>query len=306
MADQWPFTSLVWLPARTGAQAVYLTTGEGISENGIVVQPGLRGFDAPSFQYSYTETPGLDGAHLNKVRIPSREIFIPVYIQGSDRGDFLTKKRNFLKAINPVGSFNAGRLYVIEGDSSTRTIDLYYQDGAEGDYGVAAGGFHWQKYGLRFLAMDPYFYGSTTETRTFRGDSGDLTPFFSSPFFGLHLNKTLSFNGSVTLDIVGDVDTWPIWKITGPVESATFTNHSVNQEFTFTYSLLAGDSITIDTRPGIKTVTHSDGDNLWSALDPNPQFWPVAPYANEIEIGVTGSTSATEISIEYTPRYLSA
>lgn len=306
MADQWPFTNLVWLPARSGAQAVYLTTGDGVSENGIVVQPGMRGFDAPSFQYSYEESPGLDGAHFNDVRITSREIFIPVMIIGSDRGDFLTKKRAFLSAINPIGSFNAGKLYVTEGDASSRTIDLYYMDGAEGDYGTATGGFVWQKYGLRFVAMDPYFYGAQVETRTWTGDVGELTPFFSSPFFGLNLNKTLSFNGSVTLDVTGDVDSWPIWTVKGPLDSVTFTNNSMGQEFTLTHSLLSGDSITIDTRPGKKTVKHEDGTNLWSNLEPNPQFWPVAPYWNEIEINVTNATSATEITIEYTPRFLSA
>ncbi|MEU1881894.1 phage tail domain-containing protein [Streptosporangium sp. NPDC020072] len=303
----WPQTRLVWLPNQAGAVAVTLASGEGVSPSGVAVQPGARGFDAPTFQYSYTETPALDGAHINRVRIPSREIFIPVYIEGSDRGDFLEKKRSLLRSLNPLGSNGAGRLYVVEGDSSTRTIDMHYFDGAEGDYGVDVGGFHWQRYGLRFMALDPYFYSSTVETRTWRGDVEDLVPFFSSPFLGLHLAKTLSFNGQVTLDVYGDVDTWPIWYVTGPLEDVTFVNHSIGQSFTLTHQLLSGQSVTIDTTPGKKTVRLDGvGTNLWDKLGPNPQIWPIAPYWNEIELTVNGVTNETEITLEYRPRYLSA
>lgn len=306
MASQWPFTQLLWVPSKPGSEAVVLTEGSGVTTNGVVVQPGIRGFDAPTFQYSYTESPGLDGAHLNKVRVPAREIFIPVYIEGADRGEYLLRKRAFLNAMNPLGSLGPGRLFVIEGDSSMRTIDLYYLDGAEGDEGVSSAGFHWCKYGLRFLALDPYFYSTDVEVRTFRGDVGDLKPFFGTPFFGLNLNKTLSFNGNVTLDVHGDVDSWPIWTIRGPLDSVTFVNNSLNQSFTFTYPLLDGEYVTIDTTPGKKTVKLDDDINLWEYLSPNPQLWPVASYWNEIEIQVTGVTSTTEITIEYVPRFLSA
>lgn len=306
MVNQWPFTNLIWVPARAGSPPVYLTVGQGVTENGIVVQPGIRGFDAPTYQFAYTESPGLDGAHLNRVRVPSREVFIPIYIEGNDRGDYLTKKRALLSAMNPLGSFGPGRLFVIEGDSTVRTIDMYYLDGAEGDEGVDSAGFHWCRYGLRFIALDPFFYGSTVEARTFRGDVAELKPFFGTPFFGLNLNKTLSFNGTVTLDVHGDVDSWPVWNIVGPLDSVTFINHSLGQSFQFTYPLLAGQVATIDTTPGKKTVKLDDGTNLWDRLSSNPQLWPVAPYWNEIEITVTGVASATEISLEYLPRYLSA
>lgn len=306
MATQWPYTHLIWLPSKPGAAPIFLTEGEGVTANGVVVQPGIKGFDAPTFNYSYTESPGLDGAHLNRVRVPSREVFIPIYIEGDDRGDYLAKKRIFLNSMNPLGSTGPGRLYIIEGDSTVRTIDMYYLDGAEGDEGVSAAGFHWCKYGLRFIALDPYFYGSDIEVRTFKGDVEDLKPFFGSPFFGLALNKTLSFNGAVTLDVTGDVESWPIWTIKGPLDEVTFTNNSLGQSFQLTYVLAEGETVVIDTTPGKKTVKLDEVTNLWEHLSPNPQLWPVASYWNDIEIQVTGVTSTTEIVIEYVPRYLSA
>lgn len=302
----WPFTKLVWVPSAPGAQVVNLTLGQGVTNNGIVVQPGVKGFDAPIFQHSHTETPGIDGGHYNATRVPPREIFIPVYIEGADRGQFLQRKRAFLSAISPLGSLTPGRLYITEGDGSTRTIDLHYFDGAEGDENVDAAGFHWCKYGLRFVAMDPYFYASSTVTRTWTGDVEDMLPFFGSPFFGLALNRTLSFNGEVTLDTVGDVDSWPVWIIEGPIQSATFINHSLNQTFELIYQIEEGEIVTIDTRPGKKTVRSETGLNLWEFLGPNPQMWPVGPQSNQVEIFVNGVTNNTSVTISYLPRYLSA
>lgn len=268
--------------------------------------PGIKGFDAPTFDYSYTESPGLDGAHLNRVRVPSREIFIPIYIEGEDRGEFLTNKRAFLQSMSPLGAVGAGALYISEGDSSTRYINAYYLDGAEGDEGVNAAGFHWCKYGLRFLAFDPFFYASDVETITFRGDATELIPFFSSPFLGLHLSQSQSFNGSTFLNVLGDADCFPVWSISGPMDTATFTNVSSGLSFTVNYQLLEGDTATIDTTPGKKTATLDDGTNIWQYLGTNPQLWPIAPYANEIDITVTGITSSTEVNLEYRPRFLSA
>lgn len=303
----WPRTQLVWLPNKDGADAIFLTLGDGMTTfSGVSVSPGLKGFDQPTFNYSYTESPGLDGAHLNRVRVPSRELFIPIYIEGDDRGDFLAKKRSFLQAMSPLGTAGAGQLHVGEGDSSVRYINAYYLDGAEGDEGINAAGFHWCKYGLRFLAFDPFFYGAEIQTATFRGDATELIPFFSSPFLGLHLTQSQSFNGSTFLNVAGDADCYPVWKLNGPMDTATLTNVSSGLSFTLNYGLLTGETAIIDTTPGQKTAKLDDGTNIWNYLGPNPQLWPVAPYANEIDIQVTGITSATEVVLEYRPRFLSA
>lgn len=307
MTDQWPYTQLFWTPNRDSATPIKIAGSGSLSFAGISTLPGVKGLDAPPYLYSFTETPGLDGAHLNNVRVPSREIFIPIYLEGDSRGQLLQRKRDFINALSPIGQNGPGRLTVTEGDNSSRVIDAYYQAGAEGDEGKDISGFYWCKYGLIFRAFDPYFYASEVESRTFRGDTSDIESFFSSPFFGLHLNTTLAFNGSISLDVVGDVSSWPVWTIRGPIDKAVFANIALAQEFTITHTIEVGESIVVDTTPGRKSVRLlSDDSNLWPALSPNPQLWPIAPYSNQIEITLEGLSVDTEVILEYRPRYLSA
>nr|WP_245691102.1 phage tail domain-containing protein [Sinosporangium album] len=265
----------------------------------------MRGLHAPTYTHVYTETPGLDGAHLAQTRVSPREVFIPVFIEGGTRAEAVARRRTLVSALNPAG-VNTGRLTVNETGQEGRYIDLVYMDGAEGDEGQDAAGNYWCNYGLRFLALDPFFYSSTAVTHLFRSDAAGRTPFFSMPFLGLHLNRDLAFNGNIIVSTVGEVDTWPVWVLDGPLSGVTFKSVTLNREFTFTYQLGAGQRVTIDTRPGRKSVIGPLGVNLWEHIGSNPQFWAIGPSENQIQLAVAGMTADTLITLEYRPRYLGA
>ena len=73
------------------------------------------------------------------------------------------------------------------------------------------------------------------------------------------------------------------------------------------YVLLGGESVTIDTRPGAKTVTKQDGSSLFGQLAFPPQLWSLAQGSNSVRIEFTGaSASASAVTLSYFKRYLSA
>lgn len=285
-------------------QSTYnLTSGA----NGIWTLPGVRGLDAPPFQLSYDEQPALDGGNARHVRALTREVFLPLHLEAPDRPSLLALKRGLIASLNPT--YGPARITVTEGDNTSRFLDAYYVSGAEGDEGQDVAGFTWLRMGLTFRAMDPYWYSGTTVVRTFQSTAGELVPFFSDPFLGLHINRTHSLNQETQLTVSGDVETWPEWIITGPIDSAKFTRYdgATESSFELTTSLVSGDTVYIDTRPGQKQVTHVEsGDNLWDSLGPNPNLWAVKPGQNTIRIDLEGTNNNTSVRLTYRPRFVSS
>jgi hypothetical protein len=61
-----------------------------------------------------------------------------------------------------------------------------------------------------------------------------------------------------------------------------------------TATLLAGDSLVIDTRPGSQSVRRGDGTSLMNALGTDPALWPLLDgVVNSVSCQLTGATSAS-------------
>lgn len=280
----------------------------------IIAMKGISGFEAPPVTVFYDELNALDGGLFRHTRASAREIFIPVVIWASTRPDFLTLKRSFLARLNPA--LGPGRISVTEGDNTTRFVDCYYVGGAEGSYTEDEGGFYWQKYGLEFRAMDPYWYDATPIQIDWTSESADLESFFGDPgepFFGLRLNPSRSINGSTPITSVGDYDTWPTWNITGPVDGVSMAVSGASTgAFALDVSLSSGEVVHVDTRPSkrriIKLTTPPIlvGQNFWRTLNPGDSFWPLKPGINTINITAGSVGPGTAITMNYRPRYYSA
>jgi hypothetical protein len=78
----------------------------------------------------------------------------------------------------------------------------------------------------------------------------------------------------------------------------------LNYDFTAT-----GDTVTIDTRPGVKTAVNAAGTNVWQYFGPNPKLWEFVPGNNVVSFAMTltGGTTSTSITgnlgLSYRPRY---
>jgi hypothetical protein len=318
----YPATKIEWVALSPNGQgdpipgtSISLTDyADSLTGGRVYVLKGITGFDAPTHEVFYDELNGLDGGLFRHARTTTREIFIPVIMWATSRPDFLELKRDFLARINPLNG--PGRILVTEGDNTSRYLDCYYTGGAEGTYSEDEGGFFWQKYGLVFRAMDPYWYDASPVQINWTSGSADVVPFFGlpgEPFFGLRLNPSRSINGAAEVTSIGDFDAWPTWFITGPVEGVVFTAEGASEgEFTLNVSLGTGEVLYVDTRPSRRRILKLTdppiiaGTNFWSVLEPGDAFWPLKHGVTTITI-TAGSVSAdTAISMNYRPRYYSA
>lgn len=316
----YPTTKIEWVALTQNSQgdpfpgtATSLTDYSDPATGGrIITMNGIQGFDAPTIELFYDEMSGLDGGLYRDTRVTSREIFIPIAMWATSRPDFLSLKRGFLAKIIQ----GLGRIRVTEGDNSTRYLDCRYLGGAEGVYTEDEGGFFWQKYGLSFRAMDPYFYDENPIQINWTSASADLKSFFGDPgdpFFGLRLNPSRSINGSTSVAFTGDYDTWPTWTITGPVSGVTMTVSGASTgSFTLDASLGADEVLYVDTRPSRRRILKLDappiiaGQNFWRVLHPGDTFWPLSPGENVITIDAGSVGTTTAISMNFRPRYYSA
>lgn len=138
--------------------------------------------------------------------------------------------------------------------SDTYGIDGYYSGGLQ--FASSEMGSYDQKIAAQFFCPDPTFYAQQVET------------------------ETAGTGSTHNIIIEGDVQTFPVITIvnSGVVPSTpdfNITNMDTDDSIYFdgtsgsaTYSLAAGDTITIDLRWGHKTVTDGSGTNLMPWIDP--------------------------------------
>jgi hypothetical protein len=90
----------------------------------------------------------------------------------------------------------------------------------------------------------------------------------------------------------GSVDAWPVWRITGPVQGPTITNLDTGAVLRFdpTWSVPAGQTIEIDTRPGVRTVAFSPSGVSAAAQLRTRQWFPI-PAGGDVRVGFTTSGS---------------
>lgn len=299
--------------------------------SGIIVQPGIKGFDAPPYNLALDDLPALDGSAYRNVRATTRELFVPLFLWAPSRGQLVKLKRDLVSRFNPKKGI--GTLKVVEtdddGNLSSRFIDCFYSGGMEGDEQEGYG-FTFCTFGVILQAPDPYWYGEKQIpaptglagkppvnffTGKDRGAAGELT----GPFLpNVHLSQQNQPNNQYLIAVNGDVPSWPVWTITG-ANCDRFTLTRVGQSgepdaaLILNYTFPAGgDVVIIDTRPGYKTVRNSAGTNLWPNLGPNPHLWFLKEGSNNvlIQLSLIGGGSPVTITgnakLEFYPRYLGA
>lgn len=112
----------------------------------------------------------------------------------------------------------------------------------------------------------------------------------------------------------GSWKTYPIIRIGGPGEAIEIENVTTGDliEFDPAYSIDAGEIITIDLTPGVKTVTHSVDGNIIDQITDDSSLGtfhiaahPEAPGGvNVITVQVVDATAATWVQIEFLKRYI--
>jgi hypothetical protein len=275
----------------TGTVWPLTTTSDDL---GWFTRPEIGGWGAAPYEI-VTDPMARGGETVRFVRSKPTRITWPLHVFGEMHTDFVTRIRAVKRAFMlTVWRKEPGILRIRRPDGTGREIECYYE---EGFGGAPREDWTYANPVLTLFAPDGY-WRDVNPIRESRKYVGAAVNFFN-PYPTVASSQVL---GATTIYNPGDVLAWPTWTITGPATAVEATNETTGDSFTLTYTLTAGQTITITTlRP---TVRFQDGTNLSSALNwPNAVLWALLPDTNDITFTVSGANTGTKIEFEFYARY---
>ncbi|WP_259454011.1 phage tail family protein [Streptomyces ginkgonis] len=287
----------------SNGEVISLTGFTSRSWPAIFLQPGASGLDMPPVELHSDDSPNLDGSIFRSTRTGSREIMLPVYLYGIDRRSLRDLKQRLAVALNPA--HGPCRLEATEGDAQPRHLYCYYRGGMEGNEAEDSAGFRWAKYGLTFTAPDPWWYGP--DLRVAEWSFGIGKPFLGRPLYPFRISLG-GVDAQVPVVNPGQVEAWPHWEIKGPVRSFNLVGPSGDS-----FGMPSPDGadvvpdgrvLTVDTRPGHKSLIDDQGTNYWPRLAPNPRLWPIPAGRSEVALNVIAGSGTASVRLTLRPRYL--
>jgi hypothetical protein len=262
----------------------------------IEVLVGPTGRFMPPIDLVEQQVPFQAGTRLKQLYVKSREIDLPLGITGTSKSDLRTQVRYLLNMFNPL--LGDGTLKIIAEDGSQRLINCRYSSGLE----IQETGLPWQSVIVVLKAFDPFWYDGSTIVQTFKLNEN---PGMFFPILPLRLVSSTVF-ADITINNTGDVETYPEWIIQGPGESIKITNLTTGDVIHLDHPdavLDAGETITIDTSLFAKTVTKSDGTNLFYTISDDSSLWTLQEGNNSIQIEMANATAESSIQLSYRNRY---
>lgn len=262
---------------------------------------GRSGFDMPPVEHVTDRVPLRAGARHRTVLTGPRSLDLPLHFEALTYEAFRTKLRDIEAWFYPDPRKGAGKLRVVSPLGDTREITCWYESGLQGNEAVNAAGLIWRDVVITLYAPDPFWYDSAPTVANYT--LGTPAVFF--PLLPIKLTRVDIFSSAVANN-PGDVEAWPVWTLTGPMTGVVLTNKTPDpdQVVDMTYTLLAGETITIDTREDKRTVVKNDGTNLYGNLTAASYLWPLQKGANEIQIQMAGATADSKVNLSFQARYI--
>ena len=269
--------------------------------NGIKVLAGAQGLDAPTLVAQGRTPAGWDGEVIDSIAAEPREVFLPLRFAGSTLTDMTAKKRALLSFLNP--RLGAVTLEAAFPNGSRRWIDGFYLRGLDGSWDV--GNFHntRQLAGIVLRCPNPFWREPVQFTASWAVQNDTESPL---PILPLAPGSSDVLGTPNKVALPGDVETYGVWKITGPLTSVTVVDSGAGRSFTFTQTLIAGETWTIDTRRGVQGVFSPSGSRQRATLNRGAQFWPLRPGQSVVTTQVTGASVGAKVAVSADVLWLTA
>lgn len=266
----------------------------------LAVEWDVQGRGMPPPVYETELVPEQPGERLRAVRHGAREFVLRLWIEGASEAAMWTAVRDTIARMDPTRGDGKIRVTTVVGDQ--REIICRVQSGLELSERLNdTSGPEVQRAAVAFRASDPYWYDLSDTTETYSLNPSSATWF---PIFPLRLASSEVFTDA-TVTNTGDVETWPVWTITGPGSGIILRNLTTGKFLSLgALALSSGQVVTIDTRPGRKTITLNDSTNLFGYRTADSSLWPLARGANVIRIEMASATAASSVQLARKHRYL--
>lgn len=249
------------------------------------------GFMMPPISNTFLEG-AADGGVLRSSRVLMRPLDLGINVIASTReqmGVHVARLAKVLRQKSPLP-----RLVAEYANGEVYNLPFRYQSGLEGDYSRYNGDVF--NFILSLMCPNPYWTSNTSLTISIPVTSSGrgLLPMLSQ----LQLENGAA-TGVITVENPGEVDSWPVWEVTGPGGPITIELGDVG--FTIDATLAGTDKRIIDTGSG--TMVDETGANAYAEFAPAPKLFPIPPGLSAISIFMD-SPVAGESSIvgTYQPR----
>jgi phage-related protein len=257
---------------------------------------------APNPVFEADGVPGQSGQRLRFVRHDVHEFAMKFWLTDVSEEALRTQLRSSIFKMDPTRGI--GRLRVIAPGGDSREIFCRVSSGL----GISEvlgedSAFYAQRISATFIAHDPYWYAVGDTAIVYTGDVAVATFF---PFFPLRLSASAVFANDNSINNPGDLEAWPVWTIAGPASNIVLSNLTTSESITLNTAIVSGSTISIDTRPGAKTVLADDGTSLFPLMTPTSSLFSLARGDNHIQIAMDSTTSTSSVRLAFRPRYLAA
>ncbi|MEM9135696.1 MAG: hypothetical protein AAGE88_25425 [Actinomycetota bacterium] len=215
------------------------------------------------------------GERFEAVTAAPRLVSVPILIEGATEQEVDVFLGTLGRMVNPQSG--PCRIIHQRPDGYGREISAYYVQGGE-RVRVEHNGKRFVRVPLVFRAMDPPFWRPTAR-------SDDLETAQFDDAYASGSNYVEIVNG-------GDVEVWPRFRFTPPVQNIEIASLNTGQVFRIIRKVF-GEQIDIDTDPRGFQVLLNQADAFDALMDPNSEFFPLQPGVNRLIFRAAGQSSAT-------------
>lgn len=242
------------------------------------------------------DIPGVDGTHVQGVKVEPREIPCTVYVHGTSREDMYRARFELIKMLSGK---DEGWLYY---SNDYITVRIKARSVLPGNFTERVANYN--KCDIKFHCADPKWQALDTNTAHIAYVEGVGLTFpttFNAVQFGTRQMRT-------TIDCQSSADETPVKIIVeGQAIHPTLQNTTTGEKIKFeNLSMGAGDTLVIDTTPGAMKAEYTTGGNTVKAfnmLDPTSVLWQFKPGTNVIAYSSDDDSQNARITIEWVNRY---
>lgn len=268
-----------------------------------ILERGLAGFGRPPMRLR-TDLSASDGGVFRFQRRDMREIDMPITVSGVDRADVEANLRRLQRVLDN-SSGTGTTLKVSNPEGGTWSIVGYFVSGANTVFGEDATQA-FARWVIVLRCPNPFWTSSQVVNYSVSVASTSGRGLFNpNSLVNMKVTSSQVF-GSITVDNpLGDVPSYPTWKLVGPFSSAAITLNGVGFTYTPASPVTAGNFVIVNTEAA--TIVDQSAANAYSGLTTAPKFFQIPSGSSTISVLLTGSgggtpTSATTALLSFSPR----
>lgn len=270
---------------RADGTSIELADGAGYK-----VQAGVQGLDDPTLDFLEHTPAGWDGSIVDSILAEAREVFLPIQMLAQDLMTLRALKQALTSYLNPRRG--PVTLKVTLPDASSRLIDGYYRP-VPGTMDADNWWVSGQNVGIVIRCPQP-FWRSEIDWKVAWVQQDDRPSILPILPLGPADSDALGATNPVT--IAGDVETYPVWSITGPLTACTITDVGTGRTFTLTASISDGETWIVDTRRGRQGVFDNTGARSRASLNAGADLFPLQPGVSQVQTTVVGASDGAQVT----------